>query len=348
MLDLDCPPFEPHPWLRGPHAQTLATRLPRRSLVRRAPLDEARAIRVDSTSEVLALCRWQAERRRAPLALLLHGLTGDASADYMLGVAEKLTLAGFSTARMNMRGCGGTEALARSIYHAGLTEDVATVARELREREQIERVYLVGCSLGGGMMLRWLGELGASVPDWLRGAAVVSPAIDLAASQRRLDSDPRCRMYREFFLSGLKEQLRSRACVHAGLLDVSGLARVRTLLEFDNRYTGPLSRYGSAERYYGEASALPVVDAIRRPTLVIAAQDDPFIPFDSFRDARFQENAWLQLLAPANGGHVAFIAERAAAHRAWCDVDRHWAENRVAQFLHHLEEGARRSYHRSA
>jgi predicted alpha/beta-fold hydrolase len=314
MLDLDCPLFEPHPWLRGPHAQTLATRLPRRSLVRRAPLDEARAIRVDSTSEVLALCRWQAERRRAPLALLLHGLTGDASADYMLGVAEKLTLAGFSTARMNMRGCGGTEALARSIYHAGLTEDVATVARELREREQIERVYLVGCSLGGGMMLRWLGELGASVPDWLRGAAVVSPAIDLAASQRRLDSDPRCRMYREF----------------------------------DNRYTGPLSRYGSAERYYGEASALPVVDAIRRPTLVIAAQDDPFIPFDSFRDARLQENAWLQLLAPANGGHVAFIAERAAAHRAWCDVDRHWAENRVAQFLHHLEEGARRSYHRSA
>ncbi|TAJ25443.1 MAG: alpha/beta fold hydrolase, partial [Planctomycetota bacterium] len=244
--------------------------------------------------------------------------------------------------------CGGTEALARSIYHAGLTEDVAAVARELCEREGVERVYLVGCSLGGGMMLRWLGELGASAPDWLRGAAVVSPAVDLAASQQRLDADPRCRMYREFFLSGLKEQLRSRARVHSGLLDVSGLGRVRTLLEFDRCYTGPLSRYGSAERYYDEASALPLVDSIRRPTLVITAQDDPFIPFDSFRGPRFQHNAWIQLLAPAQGGHVAFIAAQAAAHRAWCDLDRHWAENRVAQFLHHLEEGARRAYHRSA
>lgn len=348
MLELDCPPFEPHPWLRGPHAQTLATRLPRRALARRAPLDEARAIRVDATSEVLALCRWQAERRRAPLALLLHGLAGDARTDSMLGLAEKLAVAGFNIARMNMRGCGGTEALARSIYHAGMTQDVAAVARELVEREHVERVYLVGCSLGGGMMLRWLGELGADAPAWLRGAAVVSPAVDLAASQRQLDADPRCRMYREYFLTGLKEQLRARARVHAGLLDVSGLAKVRTLLDFDQCYTGPLSGYGSAERYYEQASALPLVDAVRRPTLVITAQDDPFIPFESFRGPRFEHNAWLHVLAPRHGGHVAFIAAQAAAHRNWCDLDRHWAENRVAQFLHHLEEGARDAYHRSA
>lgn len=342
VLDLDFPSFRPHPWLGSPHAQTLATRLPRRALARRAPRDEARRFRVDPTSEIVAFCRWHPQRRSAPLAVLLHGLTGDATADYMLGLAEKLAQCGFSTVRMNMRGCGGTEALSRSIYHAGLTEDLAAVVRSLHEDDGVERIYLVGCSLGGGMVLRWIGELGRDSFPCVRGAAAISPSVDLAASQHVLDTQTRCRVYRDFFLSGLKEQIRVRARLHPGLADPTALGAIRTLREFDRRYTGPLSRYGSVERYYAEASALPLVGAIRRSTLVITAQDDPFIPFASFRDAAFDHNAWIRMLAPERGGHVAFIAAQASEHRNWCDLDRHWAENRVAQFLHHLEQGERR------
>jgi predicted alpha/beta-fold hydrolase len=342
VLDLDFPPFQPHPWLEGPHAQTLATQLPRRALVRRSGASEARLFRVDATSEVLAWCRWQPDRGRAPLVLLLHGLAGSAEADHMLGLAEKCFLTGFSTVRLNMRGCGDTEHLARSIYHAGMTEDIEHVARALHEQDGVERVYLAGCSLGGGMALRWLGELGAAAPAWLRGAAVVSPAVDLAASQHCLDEEPGCRVYREFFLRGLKEQLRARAKMHPGFVDVSGIGRIKTLRDFDRVYTGPLSRYETVERYYTEASALPLLGDVRRPALIVTAQDDPFIPYASFRAQQVQQNAWIRLVAPQQGGHVAFIGGRPSEHRSWCDLDRHWAENRVAQFLDHLEQGSRR------
>lgn len=345
---LDFPRFVPHPWLKGPHAQTLATQLPRRKLAEAERHYSERRFRVTEQDEIGALCRLQPDPKLAPLVLLLHGLTGSAKADYMIGMAEKCYAAGFSAVRMNLRGCGGTDSHSCSLYNAAQFSDIEQVARALHEQLGAPRIYLAGCSLGGGMILRMLGEWGERAPSWLIGAAVVSPAVDLALSQQRLDTESGCRLYREFFLRGLKDVIAERAKRYPALFDAARGRDARTLREFDDRVTAHYAGFASAEHYYASSSALATAAHIRKPTLIVTAKDDPFIAFASFERPEIRRNTWISLVAPDHGGHMAFLGARPAEHRNWIDLDRHWAENRVVQFLDHLEGHARPAYARPA
>ena len=324
-------PFKPHRFFKGGHAQTLAAYAWPRRFRLRGPTDEKRFFQVDRDTQVLAYCRWQTNRHEHPTVVLWHGIEGSSEGVYMLATARKAFAAGFNVVRMNLRNCGDTEHLTPTLYHGGLTEDLRAVVAELIERDQLQRIFLVGFSLGGNMVLKLAGEYGDHPPPELLGVCAVSPSVDLEASAGLILQRSNW-LYHRDFLRRLKGRLARKQKLFPDRYDTSDMRSVRTLREFDDRYTSRAHGFAGATDYYYRASSIRVVDKIRIPTLIIHGEDDPFIPFAPLRDARIAANPYILLIAPPQGGHVAFLAS-AMGHE-----DRFWAENRVIQFVKLAEE----------
>lgn len=330
-------PFKPHPLFRNKHAMTLAAYVwPRRFRLRSHRADEARLFEIEPGVKVLAHCRWQPRRQSHPTLLLLHGLEGSSISIYMLETADKAFRAGFNIVRMNMRTCGGTEHLTPTLYNSGMSGDIRAVIEELVERDGLSRIYLAGWSMGGNLVLKLAGESGDETLAQLAGICAISPAIDLHACVVAIEQ-PANWLYENRFMSDLRSRVRRKSKLHPDLYDTSELKQVRTVRDFDNRFTARDGGYADAEDYYTRASSLPLIPRIRKPTLIIHAQDDPFVPFDSFLHPSIEENPNVILLAPPFGGHVAFLADRTAGE------DRFWAENRTVEFFRLLEDGREQS-----
>jgi predicted alpha/beta-fold hydrolase len=329
-------PFAPHPLAGGPHDQTVtaALRLPRYQALRgEQQYYESRLVEVEPFERVLLKCRWQAERRRAPTLLLIHGLEGSTHSLYMRGTAQKAFRQGFNVVRMNMRNCGGTEHLTRTLYHSGMTADIHRVlADELAGREGLGEIYVAGFSMSGNMVLRLAGDYGDEAPRSLAGVVAVSPSIDLSGCAERIER-PANTVYRWSFLRSLRRRVRRKSRQHPELYDARGLWRVRTQRQFDERYTAPHGGFRDASDYYARASSLHVIARIRVPTLIIHAADDPIIPSEPLRDPSIADNPNVLLVLTARGGHVGFVAD------ATVGEDRYWAENRVVEFCRMLNRG---------
>jgi hypothetical protein len=326
-------PFAPHRLFAGPHAQTIVSSLhyPRRKSFRpdRA-LYESRVVEVEPGTSVLLRCRWQAERSAAPTVLLLHGLEGSTDSLYVLGSARKAFDAGFNVVAMNMRNCGGTEHLAATLYHSGMTGDIDRVlTEELAGREGLREVFLAGFSMSGNMVLRLAGAYGADSPPALAGVAAVSPSIDLDSCAGALESRANA-LYRWSFVGNLRGRVRRKNRQRPGDFDTRPLRRVRTVREFDEWITAPHGGYRDAADYYARTSSRAVIPNIRVPSLVIHALDDPIIPAGPFFDRGIADNPDVLLVLTRDGGHVGFLSDRASGE------DRHWAENRVVEFCRML------------
>ena len=315
--------FVPLCWLRNSHLQTLATALPRRFPP--LPKAERRRVEVKPDSRLLLECNWQRDRRCSPTLLLLHGLEGSARSHYMLGTAEKAYRVGFNAVRMNLRNCGGTEALTPLLYNAGVSEDLHRVVDHLLDTESLPEVHLAAYSLGANVMLKLAGEWGTAAPVQVRSVAVVSPPIELGLAADRLE-EPANFLYQIHFLQSLKARLRRKARLFPQRYSTDELERAHTVREFDDLYTAPHGGYGNAASYYHRAASLRVIENIQIPTLVITAQDDPLIPFEPFQDAKLTGNPNITLLAPRHGGHGGFIGRRSNRE------DHFWAENRLVEF----------------
>ena len=325
-------------WLRNGHLMTFYAAVRRRDF-RGLPEPEKRLFAVAPDARVLAKCHWQPDPPEHPTLVLLHGLEGSANAPYMKGLAIRAIRAGFNVVRLNQRNCGRTEHLSTTLYHSGLSGDPAAVIEELAEHDGLGSIAVIGYSLGGNLALRMAGVYGEAAPPALGAVCAVSPPIDLARAADEIERLPNA-LYQRNFLRDLKARLRRKAALFPGRYPVEGLSRIRTIREFDNRYTAPHFGFRDAADYYRRASALAVADRIRVPTLIISAADDPFIPVGPFREPAVVGNPHIRIVLTRWGGHCGFI-ERSAAGP---DGDRYWAERQAVGFAQtHAQAGQGRA-----
>jgi len=324
--DFKSRPFVPHRIFKQGDAQTIAVHFwPGRVSARENTRDEARLFQVEPGSQVLAYCRWQADRIKHPTLVMWHGMEGSTASAYMLTTAEKAFRAGFNVVRVNFRNCGGTEHLSPTLYHGGLSADLRVVIDELIARDGLARIFIAGFSLGGNMVLKLAGEYGDSPPPEVKAVCTVSPSISMRASCDLL-MHGRNWIYQQDFLRRLRHRIRVKEKLFPDLYDSTGLRSLRSIEQFDNRFIAPMFGFEDANDYYTKASSLPVIARIRIPTLMIHAVDDPFIPFAPLRDASIAANPYVLLIAPERGGHVAFMSAKSR------NEDRFWAENRLVEF----------------
>jgi predicted alpha/beta-fold hydrolase len=319
-------PFIPHPAFKNPHAQTIVSSLLPRRTPRLNRQSEPRFFDVGPQVRVLAHCSWQRDRASHPTLLILHGLEGSTESPYMLGIAEKALAAGFNAIRINHRNCGGTEDLAPTLYHAGLTDDIRHIISELIEKDRLTELYLAGFSLGGNIVLKLAGELGGDAPAALKKVAAISPSLDLLSCADAIEMRSNI-IYHRRFLKSLRTRMSRMARLYPHLYDASRLRRISTIRQFDDLYTAPHAGFLDVTDYYRRASALPSIKGIAIPTLIIHSKDDPFIPFAPFESQEIASNPNVALVATDRGGHVGFIAAMVESG------DRFWAETRAIEFL---------------
>jgi predicted alpha/beta-fold hydrolase len=330
--ELEAKPFRPHPLFVGGHAQTLASYAwPRRFRLHALRHDEQRLFEVELGVKLLARCQWLPNRHEHPTLIALHGLEGSSEARYMLGTAAKAIQKDFNTVRLNIRNCGNTEHLTPTLYNSGMSNDLLAVVNELIERDGLKNIFIVGFSMSGNLVLKLAGENGEQLIGKVKGVCAVSPSIDLAACSTALERRDN-RLYLGSFMRSLRRRMRQKQKLFPERYDTTGIHLLRTIREFDNRYTAPDAGYKDADDYYTRASSLPLIEGIRIPTLIIHAQDDSFIPFHSFRDSSIAANPHVILLDPPHGGHLGFLAADTQGE------DRFWAENRVVEFCKLLNE----------
>lgn len=330
--ELQAKPFTPHPRFKSGHAQTFAAYYWPRGFMKRAHrTDDPRIFEVEPGVRMLAHCRWQKNRLSHPTMILIHGLEGSNTSIYMLGTAEKAHRAGFNVVRLNLRNCGDTEHMTPTLYHAGMSGDLRAILRELIEQDGLSNIFVIGFSMGGNMSLMLAGEETDKLPGELTGVCAVSPTIDLSSCVDAIEWRSN-RLYKYSFLRSMKSRIRRKQKLFPELYDTTGLGSIRRLRDFDERYTSAGAGFSSANEYYERASAMHVIRHIKTPTLMIHAQDDPFVPFPSFRHPSIAENPYLIFLAPEHGGHVGFIAADTNGE------DRFWMENRVVEFCKLVHE----------
>ena len=318
-------PFHPHPALTNGHLQTILGNFFPRPLFDIPSTEELVVVDPVDNSRILCHCHWQPEPVRADrlTVVLLHGLEGSSDSRYIRGIAARAWAAGMNVVRMNMRNCNNTEELTPTLYHSGRSGDVAAVVDHFTAQFGLHRVALVGYSMGGNMVLKLAGEWGNRPP--LVAVATVCPAIDLAAGSDALH-EPRNRLYEMRFLRGLRRRLRRKSELFPAVYNLSNLGPIRSIREFDNQIVALHCGFRDADDYYYRSAAARVIDRIAVPTLILAAQDDPFIRLYPETRARVLANPHIQYVESRHGGHCAFLSRDKGD-------DIHWAEATVVRYL---------------
>ena len=262
-----------------------------------------------------------------PRLFLLHGLEGTVRSHYVSGLLHIARRQGWGADMLIFRGCGDEMNRAARLYHSGETTDLAfAVDRVLREFPAVP-LLMVGVSLGGNVLLKWLGERGDAVPERVRAAATISVPFDLERGSRYI-SKGFSKIYERHFLRTLRRKVEAKLEQFPGVVDRTALAHARTLYDFDDAVTGPLHGFRDAHDYYMRSSALRYLDGIRRPTLMLSSKDDPFLPRDVLDEvvSVAVRNTYLHPEFTERGGHVGFVSGP-----LWRPS--YYAEERVGEFL---------------
>jgi uncharacterized protein len=317
--------FTPRRRLRGGHWQTIAGNFMRRE--DSLPIAESQMVEVENGVSLLCHSHWQANAAEATTIIVLHGLEGSSISQYMIGVGNKAWAAGMNVVRMNMRNCGGTEEASSTLYHSGLSGDVDAVIKYFIAERGLQKIVCAGYSMGGNIMMKLAGEYGrdGSAPEEVAAFASVSPALDLGPSCDALHL-PQNRLYELRFVFNLKRRMRRKAALFPGVFDLSGLKKIHSVREFDDKITARHAGFDGADDYYYRAAAARVVEHIKLPTLIIHALDDPFIRILPETRAKVVANPNITYLETVHGGHCAFLADANG-------YDGRWAEKTLVEFL---------------
>jgi uncharacterized protein len=315
--------FRPAWWVPGPHAQTLWGKFARRA----QPLPtrvERWSTPDDDFVDVLRLDPPSSDSARL---LVLHGLEGTVHSHYVGGLLRVAHTRGWGADMLIFRGCGDEPNRAPRFYHSGETSDLAfAVDRILSEHPHADLV-MCGVSLGGNVLLKWLGERAETLPERVRAAVAVSVPFDLERGSRYI-SHGFSRVYERHFLRTLRRKAQEKLGRYPGLFDSVALSSARTLYEFDDAVTAPVHGFRDAHDYYTRSSSLHFLAHIRRPTLLLSARDDPFLPAIVLDEVAHiaPNNSCLTLEFTEGGGHVGFV------HGSpWRPL--YYAEYRTGEFL---------------
>jgi predicted alpha/beta-fold hydrolase len=329
--------FMPRRWLRNGDLQTLAGNfLPRRLSL---PQPEALLVEVEGPvagygpSRVLCHCHWQPrEVRRQRLTLILvHGLEGSSNSQYIVGNTARALAARMNVVRMNMRSCGGTDELSPTIYHSGRSGDVGRVMETIVREHGLEVVALVGYSMGGNLVLKFAGELGAAAPGQLKAVVGVSPLMDLAPSSDALHL-PRNRVYEWHFLRNMIARVRRRMAMYPRIYGDAAVDRIRSLRDFDDAIVARYGGFRNADDYYSQVASSRAAGNLRVPTLLLHSLDDPFIRMLPETRTTVAANPHVTLVETQHGGHCAFLAPPGNG----CS-DGRWAEQTLLGFLREFD-----------
>ena len=260
-----------------------------------------------------------------PAVLCLHGLEGSSRSKYILGMLRLAWKMGWRGAALNFRSCSGEINRQPRFYHSGETTDLDWVIRKLRARWPEAPLFVIGFSLGGNVLLKWLGEQGPAAGELIQAAAAISVPFDLGVAAYRIDSGLG-RLYGQHFLSTLKEKLLEKAAIYPALIDSEAVRRITSYIQFEDEAFAPLHHFKNAKDYWRQSSAKYFLETIRLPTLIIHATDDPFLPGEELPLKAFRASQWLSSEIAAHGGHVGFV-QGTPWHA------RYWAESRTMVFL---------------
>ena len=325
------PPFQareyrPPWWLRNRHAQTLAAPLLRPRGW--CPLERRRLDTPDG--DFLDLDFTPEPAPQAPLALVLHGLEGFIRRRYAWGALSRLFDRGVRGVGLNFRGCGGEPNRTPRFYHAGDTGDLAFVTEYLARRFPGRPIGAIGFSLGGNVILKYMGEQG---PDSLiAAAATISVPFGLDGSCKQIERGLMGGVYTSYFLRSLKNKVRAKQAMLDGFIDTEGALHVRTLRQFDEAVTAPLHGFADAADYYARSDSRAFLPGIRFPALLVQGHNDPFLGPDALPMDHVEANPHLVAAFAPGGGHVGFIAGEAPWRSSV------WADAEAVRFVaHHLQ-----------
>lgn len=316
-------PYRPAWWLRGGHAQTVLGKA-----LRGEPAVALERERLElPDGDFLDIDYGEEPGPDAPIGLVLHGLEGSSRRGYTRVAYLELLKNGVQPVGMNFRSCSGEPNRTARFYHSGDTDDLRLVLEHLGERFPGRPIGAIGFSLGGNVLLKYLGEEGEAARSALQAAVAISVPYDLVAGSERLGRGIMGRAYSEYFLRMLRRKAAAKADMIRDLCDLDTALRARSLPEFDTAFTAPLHGFADAEDYYRQASCGPYLVTIRVPTLLIHAIDDPFLPVDAIPWSAVETNPHLIPGFTKFGGHVGFITGSSPRSA------RFWSEEEAGRFL---------------
>ena len=318
-------PYRSPAWAMNPHVQTLAGKFLRPDLA--LPVVRERWATPDGDFLDVDLL----PDGGGPVVLVLHGLEGHTRRRYVRNAFFILRRSGMLPVGMNFRACSGEPNLRARTYHSGETADLGFVLTTLRERFPRRPIGVVGFSLGGNVILKYLGERSTTPPREAPGplpqaAVAISVPFDLAAGADLLARSRMGTLYTRYFLRSLLAKASEKEHLLSDRVDLRQLRNVRTLREFDDLLTAPVNGFRDASHYYAESSSAAYLDDIRTPTLVLQSADDPFLPRAALPREALARNSFIHPVITERGGHVGFV--KGSVRRP-----RFWAEESAARFL---------------
>ena len=321
--------YSPPWWLSGAHLQTLAGKF-----LRAAPGGMLTTERIETPDGDFLDIGWMPETDpSAPFVLVLHGLEGHTGRGYMAQTFLALADRGMRAVGLNFRGCSGEANRAPRFYHSGETEDVGFVIDLLRERFPTRPLMAIGFSLGGNVLLKYLGEQGRKNVAPLSAAVAISVPYDLSAGADALERSGMARIYVGYFLRSLFAKVRAKGEILENIIDLDAVWASTTLREFDDAATAKLHGFTSADDYYLKSSSNHFIQSIRVPTLLLHSRDDPFLPVEALPLPAIEANPFLKLILTEGGGHVGFFEGGPPWNPAF------WMEAQSASFLAHHDHG---------
>jgi predicted alpha/beta-fold hydrolase len=314
-------PYIPPLWLPGGNSQTIYARL----LARNYTVEYQRQRWETPDGDFIDLDWVNQHRGVAKLLVLFHGLEGSSRSHYALSLMTMVQQLGWRGVVPHFRGCSGEiNRLARA-YHSGDAAEIDWILRRLKRENPDCEIYVIGISLGGNMLLKWLGERGAAAAPVVRGAVAVSAPVDLHAAAAVLDFGYRRAIYTRRFLQSLTEKVLAKIATHRLAIDSDAVRVCSTFRQIDDLYTAPIHGFKDADDYWTKASSKPGLKNIRVPTLLLNARNDPFMPADAL-PTRTQVSESVTLEFPNSGGHVGFV-------RGAFPGSLHWLPQRIADFF---------------